>query len=67
MSTANASKLNGEYFLDLRNIFFNKKILEIFSHKKKIYLLQKYFLVLSVRNFILILENCLRTRTVFLK
>ena len=51
---ANASKLIENCFLDFRNIL-------------KIYLAKKIFLVLSIRKFILIEENGLKIKTLFLK
>ena len=59
--TANASKLIEKYFLDLRSKS------EHFSQNKKTYPAEKNFPVPSVRKFILIQENGLKIRTIFLK
>ena len=59
--TANASKLIEKYFLDLRSKS------EHFSQNKKTYPAEKNFPVPSVGKFILIQENGLKIRTIFLK
>ena len=64
--TANPSKLIEKYFLDLRNRFLNQENISKFPQNEKIYLVKKTFLVLFVRNFILI-KNSLRVRMLFLK
>ena len=67
LSTANASKLIEKCFLDLRNIFSNQENIRKFFSKKKIYLAKKNFLVPSTRKFILILENGVKMKRIFLK
>ena len=65
--TANGSKLMEKYFLDLRNIFLNQENIRNSFQNKKIYLAKKNLLVPSIRKFILIKENGLRRRTIFLE